>query len=130
MKVVTKIAASALAASLALGVAVPASAAVWDRPGQMRSEIAQLDRQIDRAEARRTISRREAAQLNAQVDRLQATFRSYARSGFTRYELAALDSRIDMVKRQFVLQSRDGDRRGYDSRYDHRDERGRDNHRR
>ncbi len=72
MKFTAKIAASALAASLAMGVAVPASAAVWDKPGELRSEIAQLDRQIDRAEARRTISRREAAQLNAQVDRLQS----------------------------------------------------------
>ncbi len=127
MKIATRIAASALAASLALGVAVPASAAVWDRPGELRSEIAQLDRQIDRAEARRDISHREAARLNAQVDRLEATFRSYARGGFTRYELAAIDSRIDTVKRQLAVQSRDNNRRGYDSRYDQRDERGRYN---
>ena len=110
MKTVTKFAASALVASLALGAAVPAAAAVYDRPGQLRAEIAQLDRQIDRAEDRRIISRREAAQLNAQVDRLESMFRSYARGGFTRYELAALDSRIDAVKRQIAVQGRDGDR--------------------
>ena len=91
---------------------MPAAAAVYDRPGQLRAEIAQLDRQIDRAEDRRIISRREAAQLDAQVDRLESMFRSYARGGFTRYELAALDSRIDAVKRQIAVQGRDGDRWG------------------
>lgn len=49
MKTATKISVSALVASLALGAAVPAAAAVYDRPGQLRAEIAQLDRQIDRA---------------------------------------------------------------------------------
>ena len=112
MKTVNRIAASAIAASLALGVAMPASAAVYDRPGQIRAEIAQLDRQIDRAEDRRILSRREAAQLNAQVDRLQAMFRSYARGGFTRYELASLDTRLDAVKRQVAIQARDGNRFG------------------
>ena len=112
MKTATRIAISAVAASLALGVAMPASAAVYDRPGQIRAEIAQLDRQIDRAEDRRILSRREAAQLNAQVDRLQAMFRSYARGGFTRYELASLDTRLDAVKRQVAIQARDGNRFG------------------
>ncbi len=129
MKIATRIAASALAASLALGVAAPASAAVWDRPGELRSEIAQLDKRIDRAEARRIISHREAAQLNAQVDRLQSMYRSYARGGFTRYELASLDSRVDAVKRQIQVQARDDDRRG-DNRYDQRSDRGKTIYRR
>jgi len=112
-----KIVASALAASLALGVAAPASAAVWNA-GQLRQEINQLDRQIDRAEARRTISQREARQLDRQVDRLEDAFRAYARGGFTRYELASLNNGIDRVKSQLRAERRDFDRRAGEGRYD------------
>lgn len=113
----TKIVASALAASLALGVAAPASAAVWN-PGELRQEINRLDRQIDRAEARRTISQREARQLDHQVDRLEHAFRHYARGGFTRYELASLDNGIDRVRIQLREERRDWDRRADEGRYD------------
>jgi TolA-binding protein len=116
-----RIVASALAASLALGIAAPASAAAWNAPGQLRQEIAQLDSQINRAEARRLISQREAQQLDRQVDRLRETFRSYARGGFTRYELAHLDNRIDQVKRQLRVERRDDDRRADAGRYDRYD---------
>lgn len=114
-----KIVASALAASLALGIAAPASAAVFN-PGQLRQEIAQLDNRIDRAEARRTISHREAQQLERQVDRLQDAFRSYARGGFSRYELASLNNQIESVKRQLRAERRDGDRWADNGRYGQR----------
>ena len=39
----TKIAASALVASLALGAAVPAAAAVYDRPGDQSPRLAPRD---------------------------------------------------------------------------------------
>ena len=116
MTTANKLVASALAASLALGIAAPASAAVFN-PGSLRQQIAQLDNQIDRAEARRTISHREAQALDRQVDRLEDTFRSYARGGFTRYELANLDNRIEQVKRQLRFERRDGDRRADAGRY-------------
>ncbi|MGX7953725.1 hypothetical protein ACWPM1_14330 [Tsuneonella sp. HG249] len=115
-----KIVASALAASLALGIAAPAAAAVWN-PGQLRQEIAQLDHRIDRAEARRTISQREARHLDNQVDRLEDAFRSYARGGFTRYELASLNNGIDRVKSQLRAERRDLDRRADEGRYDRYD---------
>ncbi len=111
-----KLVASALAASLALGIAVPASAAVFN-PGAIRQQIAQLDSQIDRAEARRTISHREAQQLDRQVDRLQDTYRAYARGGFTRYELANLDNGINQVRRQLTVQRRDNNNRADAGRY-------------
>ena len=116
MTTANKLVASALAASLALGIAAPASAAVFNA-GSLRQQIAQLDNQIDRAEARRTISHREAQSLDRQVDRLQDMFRAYARGGFTRYELANLDNRIDQVKRQLKLERRDDDRRADAGRY-------------
>jgi TolA-binding protein len=117
MTTAKKIVASALAASLALGIAVPASAAAWNAPGQLRQQIAQLDNKIDRAEARRTISHREAQQLDRQVDNLRATFNSYARGGFTRYELASLDNRINQVTRQLSIQKRDDNNRADAGRY-------------
>ena len=116
MTTANKLVASALAASLALGIAAPASAAVFNA-GSLRQQIAQLDNQIDRAEARRTISHREAQSLDRQVDRLQDMFRAYARGGFTRYELANLHNRIDQVKRQLKLERRDDDRRADADRY-------------
>jgi hypothetical protein len=120
MTAIPRIAASALAASLALGVAVPASAAAAYAPGQLRAQIAQLDRDIERAEARRIISNREAVQLDRQVNRLQVTYRDYARGGFTRNELAALNSRIGTLQRQVAVQARDGNRMADAGRYDRR----------
>jgi peptidoglycan hydrolase CwlO-like protein len=117
MNIANKLVASALAASLALGIAAPASAAVFNA-GSMRQEIAQLDNQINRAEARRTISRQEAQRLDRQVDRLQDVFRVYARGGFTRYELASLNNQIANVKSQLRTERRDDNRFANAGRYD------------
>ena len=83
----------------------------------MRQEIAQLDRQIDRAQANRTISNREARQLDQRVANIRAMFNAYARGGFTRTELHNLDNRIDDVKRQLRMQSRDWNNRADAGRY-------------
>lgn len=118
MTIKTKLLASALLASLSLGVAAPASAAQWGAPGQLRQDISQLDRQIDRARDQRRISRAEANQLDRQVDRLQRTYRDYARGGFTRSEYVALDRGVDAVRRNLAAQVGDGDRfAGRDGRY-------------
>jgi len=97
-----------LAAAVAVGT--PASAAPWISAGQIRSEIAQLDRQVDRLHDRR---------LENQVDRLQALYRGYARGGFTRGELQRLDSQLSAVRAQVYARSRDGRLGGYgdNSRY-------------
>ena len=78
-----------------------------DAPGQLRAQIAQLDSQIDRAKAGRTISPRVAAQLDRQVGQLRTTYRDYARGGFTRVELASLTSRLDTVGRQVGAERHD-----------------------
>ncbi|MBD3730048.1 MAG: hypothetical protein IE933_10110 [Sphingomonadales bacterium] len=117
-----KIAAPALAATLAataaIAVAAPASAAHidnsrFDTGRAQRTEIAQLDRQVDAALYRHQIDRREAAQLGTKVDRLEVTWRQYARGGFTRGELKALDARIDQVKWQLAKEIRDGKHDSY-----------------
>jgi len=101
------------AASLALGAAVPASAASWNNGGDLRQQINQLDRKVDQAERRHLISRQEANRLDRLVNDLQAQHARFARNGFTRAELRTLDQRIDTVDRQIdkEIRDRDGHRR-------------------
>ncbi len=123
MNRLNKLIAPALAVALTFGAAVPASAATWGQDArQLRSQITQLDRQIDRAEQRRLLSSREANQLERKVENLKDLHSRYARNGFTRAELRMLDQRIDTVKRQVdrEIASRDG-RRDNGWNNDHRD---------
>jgi septal ring factor EnvC (AmiA/AmiB activator) len=111
--------AAPLALAAVAAVATPASAADRANPGQIRSEIAQLDRQVDRL---RGLSPREERRLESQVDRLQTLYRAYARDGFSRSELRRLDDQLSAVRAQIDAQSRDRngryDRDGRDGRYD------------
>jgi hypothetical protein len=109
--------AAPLALAAVAAVATPASAAQWNDAGQIRAEIAQLDRQVDRM---RGLSPREEQRLVSRVDRLQALYRSYARGGFTRNELQRLDGELSAVRNQVYAQA--NDRNG---RYDRRDDHGR-----
>ncbi|MDD3798713.1 MAG: hypothetical protein PHE36_05990 [Novosphingobium sp.] len=117
--------AAPLALAAAATLATPATAESRPQNGvQVRQEIAQLDRQIDRARARHTISVREAARLHGQVDRLENLYARYARNGLTRAELRTLDNRIDRVKRQLhVERSDNNDHRGDDRPQDHGNDR-------
>jgi hypothetical protein len=98
-----------LAAPLALAAGAlltsPASARGWnDNAGQLRAEIAQLDRQVDRS---RGVSDREEGALEQRVDRLQGLYRNYARHGFTRNEVRSLQREIASVRVAIQRQSRD-----------------------
>jgi len=116
-----------LAAPMALAaaamLATPASAANISNPGQIRAEIQQLDRQIDRMPG---LSNREEKRLEGKVDQLQRLYQSYARGGFSRNELQRLDRELSDVKAEVFKASRDfgrdrqdrNDHRG--NRYDHR----------
>jgi hypothetical protein len=130
MNKLIKIIAPALAASLALGAAVPASAATWEgrhevgryetSRHEIGRQIAQLDRQVDMARARHLISWRESASLGTKVDRLQKLYRVYARNGLSRAEVRVLDNRIDAVKRDLARQTNDRNRFAYNDRQEHR----------
>jgi hypothetical protein len=98
-----------LAAPLALAagalLASPASAQSWNNnAGQLRAEIAQLDKQVDRT---RGLSNREERALEKRVDRLQSLYRNYARHGFTRNEVQALQREIASVRVALQRQSHD-----------------------
>jgi hypothetical protein len=109
---------SLIAGPLALAVGAllvtPASAASWSNPQQIRAEIRQLDRQIERS---RGLSGREEQRLQNRVDRLQDLYRSFARGGFSRGELQLLDRELSAVAAQAYARSRDRD--GPRERQDH-----------
>lgn len=108
-----------LAAPLALAagamLSTPASAADWYDGRQIRAEINQLERQVDRA---RGLSRNEEARLERQVDQLQKLYRNFARNGLSRGEVSALNSRINIVRNQLAKAT--NDHRGHFDR-DYRD---------
>lgn len=117
MTKLTKLIAPALAASLALGITVPASAATFvNSAGNVRIELAQLDRQIDVARARHQISASESATLEKKVDRAQKLYRTYSRNGFSRAELRVLDNRVDTLKRDLARQVNDRDNFRHDGK--------------
>jgi uncharacterized coiled-coil DUF342 family protein len=114
-----------LAAPLALALgsllATPASAQGWNHanPAQLRSEISQLDRQIDRT---RGLSNREERALERRVDQLQSLYRNYARGGFTRAEVQSLQREIASVRVAIQRQAHDRNNHpGGNNRYDRHD---------
>ena len=96
-----------VAASTAM-TAVPASAQTWVLVPQVRNEIRQdvnqIERQIDRAQRRGTISRREAAEL-------RRTYYRYARNGLSFREVQTLEREVNQLRRHLRLEQRDWDRR-------------------
>lgn len=116
-----KLIAPALVAALGIGAATPAMAQ-WNnnradaarytpvRNHDVRSDIDQLDRQIARAEARRTISSREARGLQRDANQVKRLYAQYARNGLTAREAQALKIRVDRI--QFALRAERRDRDG------------------
>jgi hypothetical protein len=111
-----------LAAPLALAagalLTTPASAASWNNGYQLRAQISQLDRQIDRS---RGLSHSEENRLHNQVDQLQKLYTRYARNGLSRGEISVLNTRIGMVRNQLIRQSNDWNgRNGHNGWRNHR----------
>jgi len=111
----TKLIAPALAASLALGAVAPATAAPFFNGGNIRQQIAQLDRKVEQAERQHRLTRQEAQKLNRLVNQVENLQARYARNGFTKGELRILDQRVDTVSRQIdrEIASRNGPRPGF-----------------
>jgi len=109
--------AAPLALAAVAAFTTPASAAERYNPGQIRSEIAQLDRQVDQL---RGLSPREEKRLESQVDRLQTLYRTSARGGFSRSELRQLDIQLSAVRARIDAQAHDRNGRN-DRGDDHRD---------
>lgn len=108
--------ATATVGSAAIVTAAPAAAqpAPWRlSPGahrQIQQDINQLDRQINRAEQRRTISRREAFGLRRDANDIRQTYARFSRNGLTRVEVRDLQNRVNRVHQRLRLEQRDWDR--------------------
>jgi hypothetical protein len=114
-----------LAATAGLATAMPAQArdnrqdmrheAAWQitpaRTSQIRQDISALGTAIDRAAARRTISRREATGLRRQATDVQRLYGQYARGGLTRTEVRNLQDRVNSVRVALRMERRDWDSR-------------------
>jgi len=118
MRNFTKIAAPALIAAMGLGALVPAAqAAPYERHhaparnADIRQEINGLNRDIDRAVARRAISQREATALRRDVAQVQRLYAQYARNGLTRNEARTLQNRVDRIEVALRAERRDRDHR-------------------
>jgi proline dehydrogenase len=114
-KIVLSVAAAMAAGTAA--TAVPASAQTWRiQPvvqREIRQDINQLERRIERAAQRRVISPREASQLRRDADRLERSYYRFARNGLTRYEVAQLETGVNRLHQRLRIERRDWDgRRG------------------
>ena len=109
----------------AAGLSVPAAAQPWQGNSQhgahygkaqaahIWQEIAELDRKIDRADNRDTISEREANGLHRQVADLKRDFRRFSTNGLDRAEARQLAQRTERIEQRLRNERRDRDgRRG------------------
>lgn len=105
---------SAALASATLFAAAPATAQPWRLSPAIQREIQQdinqLDRRIDRAQQRRTISRREATGLRRDALQIRRTYGLYARNGLDRREVRDLQNRVNVVHQRLRFERRDWDR--------------------
>ena len=102
---------AAVATLAGLGVAAPAQAK-WTpvRAAVVRNDINDLDRSIDRADNRDTISEREAADLRRRLRSLRKQFRQMNANGLTRREVVRLQSRINYIRGRLKMEKVDYDR--------------------
>lgn len=83
------------------------------RNAEIRQDINGLNRQIDRAQARRTISPREATGLRRDARELQRLYARYARGGLSRDEYRTLERRVGAIHARLHFEKHDRDgRRG------------------
>ncbi len=116
----------ALLLAPALLVGITAGAAAQPRPGyqqprewrmtnslnsQIRRDIAQLGNDINRAESRRTISRREADRLRMRLRETRQVYARYARNGLSWAEVRDLEMRVNRIRVALRHDRRDWDGR-------------------
>jgi predicted RNase H-like nuclease (RuvC/YqgF family) len=101
-------------ATASVTMAAPASAQPWHLQPQVaqqiRQDINELDRQILRAQQRRTISPREAASLRREAAQIRRNYQLYQRGGLTRTEVRDLQRQVNHLRMRLRLEQRDWDR--------------------
>ncbi len=127
MKKLTEIAAAALmSATVAGGLAVPSAASAqvtirlgeprfWtpERTRTIRTQIWELERDIDRAVRRGTIGNREAFGLRRDLNFVRNWYMTSARNGLTYQEVRYLQDRVNRIRDRLRLQRYGWDRQDY-----------------
>lgn len=80
------------------------------RASALWQQIAQLERDVSRAEARKTISRKEAAGLRRDIANLKQQYRRYNVNGISLSEAHSLEQGIAKVRHHLKTERRDDDR--------------------
>jgi Spy/CpxP family protein refolding chaperone len=133
MRTLSKIIATALVATTALGAALPAQAQPypgrherfdrwddrWDNrfydqrdySQSIRAQIEDLQRRVERNDWRDRISEREAAALRRDIWRLRQQYRDYARNGLSQREAQILHEQVRDVRQRLRYERRDRDGR-------------------
>lgn len=93
---------------------------VWNFGGPTRAQIADLLRDLNRAEngiqrsvQRRVISPREAVGLRADASRIRVRLNLASRNGINNREFAGLRAQVNQLEQRLRLERRDNDRRPY-----------------
>ena len=108
-----------MTALAALAIAAPASAQPWN--GQ-RSQIGELQMQLDAGIRSGAITRREAMPLRSSLRELISLERQFSPNGFTGRENAALRQRSNLLSRQIRMAERDGYTSNRGAGWDDRDD--------
>lgn len=114
MRKLNKIAAPALLAALALGAGSPAMAQHRDHQwngNQIRAQINELERRVERNDGRNRISPREAQGLRRDIRALRNQYQAFNRNGLDRGEIRTLNTRIDNIRTRLRIERRDWDNR-------------------
>lgn len=108
MKTLHSLTVAALACSLALGSAAEAK---WTpvRSNHVWDDIQDLERDVNRADERDTISEREAAGIRAQIADIKATYHRWNANGLTPNEANTLENRIKAQRNRLGNERNDAD---------------------
>ncbi|MEP2234302.1 MAG: hypothetical protein ABJM58_00735 [Alteripontixanthobacter sp.] len=108
--------APALGAALAAGIAAPASANYYEDPRQIRHEIRNFERQIDRAANSGRVSDRNATWLSYRLQGVERQFRQFSYNGFNDWEISTLNDSLNIMEWELQRRSngyRNRSGRGY-----------------
>ena len=100
--------AAALAAGLTMSVAAEAKPTPV-RSGEVWHDIVQLENDVNRADARDTISEREAAGLRKEMRELKALYRRYNANVLSPAEASTIERRIEKLRHRLRNERHDRD---------------------
>lgn len=102
----------ALTGALALGLAVAAPASARPEAGRSTAtwnHIVQLERDVNRADARNTVSDREASAIRRDIAAVKQQYRRFSANGINSNEARMIDGRVAQIRQRLHHERRDRD---------------------